>query len=425
MNESPVRMGGRTVVVALLLSSAAGLAWLFWARGRAMSRPTPAVALLPFQSGSPETAYLSDALTMELIRSLSKVEKLRVTSWNIAAQFRGKAGSLKELRDGLQAGAVVDGSVRKQGDRLLVTVKLIDANSGEAIWSDSLDRPEREIFQIQERIAKGIVYALNVPMRMDPQRILVPVRTDSMLAYDSYLRARAALRVFSREGLAKSSEFAEKAIAEDPKFSPAYGLLAANYGLFQQLSEESLGKAKVYGRKAVELDSSSPEAHEALGMALAIGEWDWKAAKLEFERALQWAPNSAEAHAAFALGYLMPMADLEGAEYEAHKAVELDGRSLIANSVAAEVMLARHNLPDHLKYFQAANQICRDCPRMHLQQESAQVNKPDVDAIFKWLNLAIDRHMVELAFLQTDDQYTPLRKDARYAAALKRIGLKE
>lgn len=424
MSENPERVAGvqtqgRTIVLGMLAVGAVALAWLLWARGQAMSKPIPAVALLPFQVASPEMTYFADGVTMDLIASLGKVEKLRVVSWNTAAKFRGKASDLRGLRDGLQAAAVLDGTFRKTGDRLQIAVKLIDTNSGEAIWQDTLDRPEREIFQIQERIAKGIVYALNVPMRMDPQRILVPVRTESLGAYGNYLRARTALADVSRESVARSAEFAEKAIAEDRKFSPAYGLLAVNYALFRNLNNEALAKAKAFAQKAIEMDSSSVEAHEALGMALAIGEWDWNAAKLEFERALQWAPNSPEAHAAFALGYLMPTGDLEGAEYEARKAVELDRQSYYANHVAAEVMVTRGNQAEFQTFQQAASKICGDCPVRSVNTAL------DAAAAFASIDKGIAGHSPEIAFLMVDPLYQSVRRDPRYTEALKRLKLRE
>jgi len=298
----------------------------------------------------------------------------------------------------------------------LVTVRLIDAQNGESIWSDSLDRPEHEIFQIQERITKGIVYALKVPLRMEPQRILVPVRTESMPAYQSYLRARSA--ALSAAGLISAAGAAEKAMAEDPRFSPAAGLLAANFALYRTLSQESLATARDLGRKTLALDSSSSEAHEALGMALGIGEWDWKAAKLEFERAVQWAPNSPDAHAALAFGYLLPAGDLEGAEYEARKALELDGRSFLANEVLADVMRALGKEEDARTYARAAAEICGDCPRLR---------RPDTKVLPSFTNIdrAIAVHDPEVAFLQSDPQFAPLRQDQRFAHALTQLKLRE
>ena len=151
------RLAGPSIVIGLLLLICAGIGWLFWARSRAMNSPVPAVAVLPFRnvSADPANDYFSDGLTIELIDALTKVEQLRVVSWNSASRFRGKAGSLQELRDQLQAGSVVDGTVRKYGDRLRITAQLIDTNSGQTIWSDTYERQAKDIFQVQERKSPG------------------------------------------------------------------------------------------------------------------------------------------------------------------------------------------------------------------------------------------------------------------------------
>ena len=210
----------------------AGLAVL---GARARHEPTDSshrLATVPEPSLAAESEYFSDGFTMELIDSLSKVEKLRVVSWNSAVRFRGKANELKELRGQLQAGAVLDGSLRKQGDRVVIDAKLVDTTGGETIWYGTYDRPSRDIFQIQEEIAKSIVYGLKVQLRVDPQRILVPPRTESAPAYDDYLHARSFRGQLSRASLQKSSEYAEKALSEDGKYSPAAALLASNLALF-------------------------------------------------------------------------------------------------------------------------------------------------------------------------------------------------
>ncbi len=395
-------------MVGVLLVAGLVLGWLFWARGRAMSQPVPGVVLTPFHTETPEFGYFADGLTIELINSLSKVEKLRVVSWNSASRFRGKAGNLKELRNELKAGAVLDGSIRKQGDRLLVTAKLVDTTGGETIWSDTYNRPEGEIFKIQEEIAKSIVYSLKVPLRVDPQRILVPARTSSLTAYNHYLRARAALGTFSPGNLTQSSSFAEKAVAEEPKFAPAYALLASNYGLYGSLSGAALAKGKEFARESINLDASSGEAHAALGLALGIGEWDWKAARLELERAIQWSPGSPDVHAAIALGYLLPSGDLDGAEYESGKALELDPLSAFAARVVGDVMAARGKSVSVGGLINEAR-IC--------------ASAGDKDRAFTLLERIADQHDPSVIFLQSDVKFAGLRNDPRYTALLKRVKL--
>ena len=175
------RISGPTVVMATLFIVCFGIAAVYWASNRAMKQPVPAIVVLPFEKPGD---YFAQGFTIELIDSLSKVEKLRVTSWSSALPFQGKAGNLQDLRDKLQAGSVVDGSLTRQGDRIQIKARLVDTVSAQVIWSETYDKPAGEIFRIQEEIAKSIVYSLKVQLRVDPQRILVPSRTDSITAYD-------------------------------------------------------------------------------------------------------------------------------------------------------------------------------------------------------------------------------------------------
>lgn len=363
--------GGRIAVVAILIAIASGIGWLFWARGRAMERPIPAVAVLPFRnvSADPDNNYFSDGLTIELIDALTKVEKLKVVSWKVAEQFRGKAGSLEELRSQLQAGAVLDGTVRKDRDRLRITATLVDTMNGETIWSDTYERQARDIFRIQEEIAKSIVYSLKVQLRVDPQRLLVPQRTDSPQAFEDYLRARYFRNQFSREGLANSNKYAQQAIAGDPNYAPAYALLAMNTilsGYYKVIPmDEAAQKSKELARKAIAIDPSSNEAHAALGTALAFGDWDWKGAHDELQRAAQWSPGSPDAHAAFALAYLMPLGMLEEAEFESKKALSLDPLSLFATYQTGYVLLARGKNAEAISRLETALSIYQNFPDLH------------------------------------------------------------
>ena len=481
------RLGGPAIVGAVFVFIAACLGWLFWARSRAMDRPVPAVVILPFINGSGKfnDQYYSDGLTMELIDSLSKVEKLRVVSWNSAKQFRQKADSsnvdLKDLREKLQAGAVLNGVVQKKGDRLHITAKLVDTNGGETIWSDSYDRPEKDVFYVEEQIAKSIVYSLKVQLRVDPQRILVPPRTESMAAFDSYLKARS-------NNMFPSDVWTEQAIREDSKYPPPYALRAMNRalsGFYRQVPFSAAApEVMENARKAIALDSSSGQAHAALGIALGLGDWDWKAAHVELDRAVQWSPGSAEAHIAYVIGYLSPMGQLDAAEYEARKAVEIDPLSFLANYVAGDVLLARGKPQEAVDRFRAAASIFDRLPQMlegyaialnavgrrdearqqftkscevtgatgcdpgpfgyavlgfvqsramlkkepkvlPIQEAAVYATLGDVDLAFGALNKAVDQRDPQVVFLQADARFNSLRNDPRYDAILKRLRLRE
>lgn len=484
------RVGGPLLVILVIVLCAAGIGWLFWARGRAMNSPVPAIAVLPFRnvSADPANDYFSDGLTGELIDSLTKVEQLRVTSFNSVARFRGKAGNLEELRNQLHAGSVLDGSVQEVGDRLHITAQLIDTNSGQTIWSDTYERPAKDIFQVQEAIAKSIVYSLKVQLRVDPERILVPPRTDSQAAYDDYLRARYYRNPFSREGMLKSNDYAQKSVAEDAKYGPAYAVLAQDYallGYYQVIPlKDAAAKAEDLARKAIALDPSSGEAHAALGIALGLADWDWKGAQLELNRAVQWSPGSSFAHSAMAIGYLAPSGQLEGAEYEARKAVELDPFSFVANDVAGNILMAAGKPQEAIERYGAALGIYSSLSEVHrdyglalaaagrkdeartefvkaceisgakgcgpgpveyailgeadksralldkeppraIDEARARAVLGDRDLAFAALEKAVDQRDPQVVFLQSDSRFSSLRGDPRYGALLKRLNLNQ
>ena len=206
MNPNRATLSGPALVIGLIGFTALAITTLFWASNRAKQQVAPAIVVLPFRNEAGESGneYFSDGVTTELIDALSKVEKLRVTSWNSAVRFRGKAADLRQLRDQLQAGSVVDGSIRQNKDRLRIAVQLIDTVSGQTIWSETYDRRDRDIFRIEEEIAKSIVYSLKVQLRVDPQRILVPPSTESTDAYKDYLRARYFRNQFTPESLGRA-----------------------------------------------------------------------------------------------------------------------------------------------------------------------------------------------------------------------------
>jgi serine/threonine-protein kinase len=399
--------------MGVLAFIAGGLGWLFWQRGKAMDSPTPAVVVLPFRDESGDAAYLADGLPIELTASLSKVEKLRVVSWNSAVEYRGKT-DLRQLKDRLQAGAVLEGSVGKKADRLRIAVKLLDASTGESIWSDNFDKPETQVFQIEEEIAKAIVYSLKVQLRVDPQRILVPPRTQSMAAFRHYLEARSA-------GLGRAREWALQAIQEDPKYAPAYGLLAMNYVFSSLRLPGAWREARETARKAIALDGSTAEAHTALGLALGLGDWDFKAAQVELERSLQWSPGSSDAHAAMAIGYLAPMARLEEAEYEARKALELDPKSFWANWVTGYVLLARGKNAEAAERYRAALAIDDSVPAVKDELSLAVNGAAGRQFSFESVEVGNPRAV----FVQVDPRYATVRADSRYPEILKKLKLRE
>ena len=339
--EPPMRfhMSGPALVFIIVTIMSFGIGLFLYLGGKSRKQVRPAIAVLPFRNLSPDAdnQYFSDGLTIELIEALTRIEKLSVVSWNSAARFRGKAESLNELRSQLNAAAVLDGSVRKQGDRIRVTAQLVDTAKGNTIWSQTWERDSKDVFRIQEEIAKSIVYGLRVQMA-DPDQVLIPPSARNPEAFNDYLRARFHRSQFSNEGLSLSSKYAQTAIEKDPAFAPPYALLAGNLvlnGYYRNISaKDASEQAKQLAATAIQLDPRSAEGHAAMGMALSMGEWKFAEARTHFLKAIELNPGSADARSVYALGYLLPNARLIEAEFEAKRSVELDPLSFLSNFLA-------------------------------------------------------------------------------------------
>ena len=314
-----------------LVLTAVVSAWLLRPRRRPVVAPS--IAVLPFVnlSSDPSNEYFSDGLTEELIDSLTKIEGLRVVARSSSFQFKGKPVDIREAGQKLGVGAVVEGSVRKSGDRLRVTAQLISAADGYHLWSQTYERELKDVFAIQEEISRAIVNSLKLKLKTDRgQRY-----TEHVEAYNLYLKGRYNLNQYSPGGVSKSIEYFEQALKVDPDYAPAYSALATVYmllGYYREIPEQRPWvKSRQAAEKAIQLDPSLAEAHAARGFALAWQDWKWAEAEKEFKLALELDPGSADAHGAYALAYLMPEGRIEQALAELKQALDIDPNSVLTN----------------------------------------------------------------------------------------------
>jgi TolB-like protein/Tfp pilus assembly protein PilF len=298
--------------------------------------PTPGaferktIAVLPFADQSPnkDQEYFCDGMTEELINALTKVEGLRVAAWTSMLQLKGKPYDIREIGLQLNVGAVLEGSVRKEGERLRITAHLVDVAEGCYLWSESYDRELKDVFAIQEQISRAIVDTLKIQLVGGPNRQLVRRSTESSTAYKLYLKGRYYWNKRSKEGLWKGVEYFEKALEKDPGYALAHAGLADSYSLLGNYgvlpSHTVREKAKEAAARAVEIDATLAEAHTSLGHVRATYEWDWGVAEREFELAIQLNPRYATAHHWYAITCLMPQRRLDEALLEIEEAQELD-----------------------------------------------------------------------------------------------------
>ena len=321
---------GRAVVVglALLLLGLAGYATVRWLRVRKVA-PLASAAVLPFVdlSSEKDQEYFSDGLTEELITSLSQVPGLRVAARTSSFQFKGQNPDVHDVGRKLDVGAVLEGSVRKSGDRLRVSAQLISVKDGYQLWSDSYDRDLADVFDVQEDVARSIVAALRVRLAPSRDSALAARPTTDLEAYDLYLKGRYAWNLRTGSGLQLAVQYLEQAVARDPSFARAWAALADAYILVVPYAGgspvDTWQKAQMAARKALSLDNTSAEAYTSLGYGNMVYAWDWQAAEDNFKRALAADPNYATGHHWYG-DFLAGRGRLDDALAEISRAHQLD-----------------------------------------------------------------------------------------------------
>jgi serine/threonine-protein kinase len=288
------------VGLALLLLALGGYAAL--RRLRPPPAPSASAAVLPFVDLSPgkDQEYFSDGLTEELITTLSQVPGLRVAARTSSFQFKGRSPDVHEVGRRLAVGTVLEGSVRKSGNRLRVSAQLISVKDGYQLWSESYDRDLADVFAVQEDVARSIVAALRVHLAPARDSALAVRPTRDLQAYELYLKGRFAWNRRTSQSLTEAVRYLEQAVARDSTFAHAWAALAQAYLLVVPYAggvpADGWRKAEAAARRALVLDSTSAEAYTALGYGNMIYAWNWSAAETNFRRAIAADPNYPTGH---------------------------------------------------------------------------------------------------------------------------------
>jgi serine/threonine protein kinase/tetratricopeptide (TPR) repeat protein len=292
-----------------------------------------AIAVLPFvnSSADPENEYFSDGMTDELINALTKVEGLRVASRTSVFALKNLREDVRAIGARLDVSAVLEGNVRKAGNRIRITVQLTSVEDGRTLWSERYDREMADVFAIQDEIAGTIVRTLRSTLLGelgDP----MPVRyTANVRAYSLYLKGRFWWNRRSQAAIKEGIKFFEQAIQEDPGYALAYSGLADSYALDLDYRgapvTEGMERARAEARKAIALDETLAEAHTSLGWVIFIYDWDWAAAEGEFSRAIELNPRYSTARQWYSW-FLVAMGRFDEALAEGRAAIELDPLSV-------------------------------------------------------------------------------------------------
>jgi TolB-like protein len=259
----------------------------------------PAVAVLPFSnlSADAESEYFSDGITEELIHALARVRGLRVAARTSSFAFKGRNEDARVIGQRLGVTALLEGSVRKAGDRLRITAQLVNAADGYHLWSDTYDRRFSDVFAIQEEIAQAIVSRFRIQFGLDKPVALRHSHDPD--AYNLYLKGRYFWNRRSQEASRAAIALFERAIEKDPRYALAYAMLADCYIQRQEPGvphREHLVRAREASEKALELDDSLAQAHSSMARVRLYLDWDWAGADAGFRRALELEPSYAEAH---------------------------------------------------------------------------------------------------------------------------------
>ncbi len=323
------------------------------------------LAVLPFDNISPDAndEYFADGLTEELITVLSRVNGLEVIARTSVLRYKGGAKQVAIIADELRVGSVLEGSVRKAGNKVRVTVQLINTSNEAHVWSETYDRQLDDIFAVQTDIAEKVAEALRLEFSTSVGRLDRP--TQNLEAYTLWLKGEFASTKLNKESLLRGIGFYEKAVALAPDFAQCYADLAHAWiilGFFELMpSDDAFVKAKSYAVRALELDDELAEGHVAMGRILRMYEWKYSEADDELRQAVELEPNLAHAHAFRAQG-LLSLGRREEAAKEAKKALELDPFSNVTCQILGTIYLYSGQYDDAIELYERALEINPNSP---------------------------------------------------------------
>ena len=351
------------------------------------------IAVLPFanMSSDPEQEYFSDGLAEELLNRLAQRDDLRVAARTSAFQFKGKNLDVSDIGKQLNVETVLEGSVRKSGNRLRITAQLIDVKDGFHLWSETYERELTDIFVIQDEIAAAIAGALELELGTaggeQPAQL-----TSNLEAYNLYLQARFLFAGRTEESMLQAIELFQQAVALDPKFSKAWSGLAVTYSLMPVYgatisAAEGSEKTLQYANTAIALDAGNAEAWVARGRVEGTSDWSWAASAASFERAFALAPN--DGVVVNMLGdSLTWIGDFVRSEKIERRAIELDPLAAFNHHDLGVVMLILNRNKEALEYGRTAARLAPD-----------RANRMDVliSALIRLGDFSEARKQIELA----------------------------
>ncbi len=297
------------------------------------------IAVLPFTNISlnednEDNEYFCDGLAEELLNALSKIEDLKVAARTSAFSFKGKNASVSEIGEKLGVKTVFEGSVRKAGDKLRISVNLINVSDGFRLWSKRFDREMKDIFDVQDEIALAVVDALKLTLFHDEKAAVLKRYTDDAEVHEWFLKGRYHANKYTAEGWKRATEFFEKAVEKQPDHAPSFAALAVSRGclwFFGMLpAEQTIPQCRTASLKALEIDENVADAHLALAIITFFHDWEWENSDEKFKRSIALNPNNAEALSYYAM-FLAFEERFDEAISLNRRSLEIDPLSLVIN----------------------------------------------------------------------------------------------
>jgi len=485
----------RAWLYVIVISGAISASLFFIGRYSATSKqsglievPAKSIAVLPFVdlSQAKDQEYFCDGISEEILDALARVEGLRVVARTSSFSFKGKNADVGEIAQKLNVQNVLEGSLRREGNRIRITAQLINARNGFHIWSDTFERELQGVFAVQDEITRSIVDALKIKLAVAP-----PVRTPgSTEAYDLYLKGLYYSNKSDEENLRKSLSLFQQALDKDPNFARAWTGITK---VWEQLADAYVRPLEAYPRvkeaasKALALDDKDAEAHCYLGEVKLLIDRDVAGAEAEIKRALQLDRNSATAH--YFMSWLkLTQGDCDEGVNQIQEAEKLDPLSPMIIDSAAERYVAANRLDDAISAGKRVlqvdpNYIYFDSPladayrekgdlqeavtlyekaqtvthfpsaglaityaKMGRQEDARRVLNQrieksrqqyvaadsiaavyvalgDKEEAFRWLERAFDEHSAPMFYLACHPIFRALRSDPRFADLLRRMGV--
>jgi adenylate cyclase len=319
--------------------------------------PKTRIAVLPFSSMSPDPSdeYFADGITEELISTISKISSLQVIARTSVIRYKGGSKSIEEIGRELKVGTILEGSVRKDGEKLRITAQLIDSQDSRHLWSETYDREFKDVFAIQSDISQTVAESLRVRLLEGEKERILKEPTKSTDAYMLYLKGRQALHDRTKEGMEKAIDLFEKSIQIDPSYALAYSGLSDAFFLIQYWGyldgqAETYPKAEAAAKQALAIDENLAEAHASMSSVFAWKYYDYVRAEKEVKRAIELDPSYAYAHQSYGID-LVWLGRFDEALRELRTAFRLDPVSYIPELYIARITFFRGQYESALEQY--------------------------------------------------------------------------